>query len=143
MGTPGSKDSESSFLKDLEDTLRVGEKDVERGKRLFTKAKKKRDRAKANEESEGGGKLNYANLNNPILILNELPKPTRDALKAMSTVAGEACLLEHLDRHTNMLHNELNKATVHKQTTMCDKFLKLKQYMEIQGIAFEHQTEFY
>ena len=55
MGTPGSKDSESSFLKDLEDTLREGEKDVERGKRLFTKAKKKRDRAKANEESERGG----------------------------------------------------------------------------------------
>ena len=141
-GTPGSKDSDGSFLKDLEETLKEGAADVVRGEKLFGR-KKKRDRHQANQKGGKEGKLNYANLNDPILILNELPQPTREALMAMSATAGEACLIEYLNRHTNMLHNELNKATVHKQNTMYDKFLKLKQYMEVHGIAFEPQTDFY
>ena len=144
-GTPDSKDSDSdsSFLKSLERTLKEGEADVKKGNKLFGKATNKRDRAKANEGSGKGGKLNFANKNDPIHILNELPKPTREALMAMTQAGGEACLLEYLDRHTAMLHNELNKATVFSQKTMYDKFSKLKAFMEIQGITFEPQTEFY
>ena len=138
--SPGSDDSDGSFLKDLEETLKEGQKDVAKGKQLL---KKKRDHEKANERSEKGEKLKYTNTNDPILVLNQLPPATKAALMAMSVTAGEACLLQYLDRHTNMLKNELSKSVVRGEKTLYDKFEKLQQFMKLQQLTFEPQTDFY
>jgi len=138
----GSMGSQSSFIKRLGDTVKEGEEDVKKGKVLFG-AKKNRAIDEANKPSEKGEKLQFANKNDPILVLNELPLPTRDALMAMSAESGHACLLQYLDRHTNMLKNELSKAAVREQKTLCDKFEKLKGFMYTQKIQFEPQTDFY
>jgi len=138
----GSMGSQSSFIKRLGDTLKEGEEDVKKGKVLFG-AKKKRGIDEANKPSKKGETLQFANKNDPILVLNELPPPTRDALMAMSAESGHACLLQYLDRHTNMLKNELSKAAVREQKTLADKFTKLQGYMHTRKLLFEPQTDFY
>ena len=138
----GSMGSQSSFIKRLGDTLKEGEEDVKKGKVLFG-AKKKRGIDEANKPSKKGETLQLANKNDPILVLNELPPPTRDALMAMSAESGHACLLQYLDRHTSMLKNELSNAVVREQKTLADKFTKLQGHMYAQKLLFEPQTDFY
>jgi len=128
------------FLEELKQTLKEGQKDVAKGKQLF---KKKRGHDKVIEKSEKGEKLQFTNKNDPILVLNELPPPTREALMAMSAESEHACLLNYLDRHTNMLKNELSKAVVREQKTLADKFTKLQGFMYTQKLLFEPQTDFY
>lgn len=77
-----------------------GQKDVAQGKEMF---KQKREWDKANKKSEKEGPLPHVNKNNPILVPNKLPPPTGEALMVMSTEAGQACLLQHLDKHADVL----------------------------------------
>jgi len=132
--------SDELFDQNLNKVLTEGAADVAKGKALF--GGKKRAIDDANKPSEKGGNLVFVNKNDPILILQELPEPTRLALTALPAATMERCLLDYLDAHTNRLNSALSKALVHEEKTMCDKFEKLEQMMKAQGLVFAPQTDF-
>jgi len=132
--------SDGSFDQNLNKVLTEGAADAAKGKEVF--GGKKRAIDDANEPSEKGGNLVCVNKNHPILILQELPEPTRLALTALPAATMERQLLDCLDAHTNRLNSALSKALVHEEKTMWDKFEKLEQMMKAQGLVFAPQTDF-
>lgn len=139
--TRSGSDSEG-FIKKLDDTLKEGESDVEKGRKMFKKdKKKKRDRDQANEASTEEGLKTCTSKNDPNLILNKLPRETSAALRRLQPNMMEVCLTGYLSRHVDML-SEVGQMMVRTETTQYEKFVALVDAMKEEGIQFERQIHF-